>query len=90
MNAVLDEELGRLLDGGHAQDVLALATREIEAGRANFAVHAYRAQALQALGRPKDALPDARQAAAMTPKSVSAHHNLAALLGDLGLSLIHI
>ncbi len=86
MNAVLDEELGRLLDGGHAQDVLALATREIEAGRANFAVHAYRAQALQALGRPKDALPDARQAAAMTPKSVSAHHNLAALLGDLGMA----
>ena len=83
MHAAVD--LARLLAAQERyEDLLALTEAAAEVERPRLALLDLRAQALQALDRKAEALAVRQRQARLAPDNPAVHHNLAALLGDMG------
>ncbi len=78
-------DLARLLAGqGRHEDLLAVTERAAAVERPRLALLDARAQALQALDRLDEALAVRERQARLAPDNAVVHHNLAAVLGDIG------
>lgn len=78
-------DLARLLAAQERhEDLLALTEAAAEAERPRLALLDLRAQALQALDRTAQALAVRERQVRLAPDNPVVHHNLAALLGDMG------